>query len=541
MRKKEIIFEVISFLKKYQARLYIAFASLVTVVSCVMTIGIKIRKFIDSDVHFKTDSLSGILILIVIFGCASFLRSYIINSTAEYAANDVKKKAFETLLELKTSKIDEFTYSDLQTRVNSDSESISKIIIDLTSFYIRNALSTVGGIIFMFFTSIKLSLIAFFVIGSITFLSSRISKTVRKLARDAEDAKQKASNLVFESIINNKVISSFGVENLIKQHFYKVNTETIEKIDLRLRFRSIFFAGVITSMLVTIISIIWLGTLEVEKGMMTQGLLASFLFYSFIAATSFGGIIEMMSDLEKNLANCERVFDIINLNEQSQEDQNVSLDLSSDIVMENISYSYDAENLRKTIDNINITFPNGKFSVITGKSGIGKTTILNLIMGLYKPISGNIIVAGKKFSNLAPKMWKHNLSYVPQDNLLFSGTILENITFFADNPDIGKVNKILKGLVMDEFVESLPNKLNTNIGSLASKISGGQKQRIAIARALYASPKILILDEATSQLDENTETKVLEFIKSFSKDITIICVAHRKGAISMSDNLVSIK
>lgn len=541
MKKQNLIFRILSFLKSYRLRLLIAGTSLITVVGCTLLLGYEIQKYIDTNSKINPSTLISTTIIVLVFGMASFLRSYIINSTAEFASNDVKREAFNKLLKMDATNFDEFKYSDLSSRINTDSELISKIIIDFTSFYIRNALTTIGGIVLMFSNSFKLSIGVFAVIALITFIATTISKKVRNLSKKSEDAKQKVSNLVFESIINYKVIFSFNASNNLNCFFDKLNVDAKNKINDRLKFRSIFFASVITSLLLIITAIVWFGSVEVENGNLTSGKLVSFLFYSFLTSVSFGGIIEMMNDLQKNLAGAERIFEIIDYKTYNKEENKLlELDNFETIKLNNISYKYSKDNKTNIIDNVNVSFIENKLNVIQGTSGVGKTTILNIILGLYKPLNGEIIIGKNKFNYLTPKMWGNKISYVPQDNLLFSGTILENVSFFDLNPDLDKINKIITGLNLNKLITSLSDGMNSDIGSLATKISGGQKQRIAIARALYTSPKILILDESTSQLDEKTENDILDYITSFSDDLTIICVAHRKEAIKRADNLINL-
>ena len=545
MTNKELRFAVLSFLKPYKLRLIFGAISLVTVVSCMLMLGYSIKHFIDHGFGLTSNEapIIHILVLTTIFGVASFFRSYIINSTAEFAANDVKRAAYTTLLSLDSKQIDEFSFADLSARINSDTDAISRVIIDSTSFFLRNAMTTIGGIVLMFLNSPKLSSIAFIVIAIITICASLLSRKVRSLAKTAEMAKAKTSSLVFETIVNNKVINAYSKQKTIENYFDKLNESAKQKIVERLKFRSIFFASVITSMLLTIGSIVWYGSLEVIAGNMSSGTLASFLFYSFMTATSFGGIMEMINDQQKNLANCERIFDILALSGSSTQrsKDRIKLGTKGFIELKNISYNYtQKDNTTKVISNLSLKLEIGKFTVITGHSGVGKTTLLQLIMGIYQFNDGIISISGKDYKNISPDIWGAKLAYVPQDNMLFSGTILENISFFDDNISLKEVDRILKGLDLATYISTLKDGVNTDLGSMATKISGGQKQRLAIARALLSKPDILILDETTSQLDEATEANVLDFIKNELSSRTVICVAHRRGAIDKADSVVSL-
>lgn len=534
MKSKRILLEILKLLKPFKARLIIAGISLVTIVSCLLAIGWLVKNLVDTNIHHDKTPLY-LIPLIILFGIGSFLRSYIINSTSELAADIIRKKAFISVLSLRTSQLETYSFSDIASRINSDVDYIARVIIDITSFFVRNSFTTIGGIIFMFINSIKLSLISFGSILIITLFTTKFSKYVKMLARNAEEAKSTTSNLVLESIINNKVISAFCSEDRVLQYYENLNSIRLEKINDRLKFRALFFASSIVAILLTVSFLIWYGNLEVAKNNLTTGTLASFLFYALMTAMSFGGIIEMLNELEKNLVNCERVFELIQAEEKAT--QKIDIESADFIELSNIYYNY-KESEKEILSNLNIKIETNKFTVLTGESGKGKTTILNLLMGLYQAKSGQIIIGSQKYEKIFPEYWNQKLSYVPQDNMLFSGSILDNITFFSSSPNLEKIKYITEGLDLSRFINNLPKGLFSNVGNLASKISGGQKQRIAIARALYFDPEIVILDEATSQLDEPTEFKVINFIKTYLKNKTIICVAHRRGAIELADQVI---
>ncbi|MDX1923673.1 MAG: ABC transporter ATP-binding protein [Rickettsiaceae bacterium] len=544
INNKDLLIRILNLLRPFRLKLIFAAISLIAVVICLLSIGRVIKKFIDDSASIMP--FYQLVILIISFGAASFVRSFFVNIIAEYAASNAKKDAYVSMLYLDVNKIDNYSFSDLASRINSDSEQISKVVTDLVSFFIRNSLTSLGGVIMMLLTSPKLSLMSFLVIGIITFCARLLSKKIRELAAKAESAKSIASNIVLESVINYRVIRAFSAESAMIEYFDKLNIDAQNKVALRLKYRSIFFASTITSMLLTITGIVWYGNVQVQSGLLSSGTLASFLFYAFMTSVSFGGIIEMMGDLDKSMVKCSRLFEIISEKSESSSKDIISLKNESFLELRNISYFFSSGTISEgkkndIISNINIKFEVGKFSVITGRSGLGKTTLLNLIVGIYSPEGGEFLVGSRTYKKFSPEMWGDNLAYVPQDPMLFSGTIIDNITFFEKNPDHKKVMEILEGLDLKEFVESLENGVFSETGSLSTKISGGQKQRIAIARALYKEPELLIMDEATSQLDEATETRLLNFVKKTLSGKTIICVAHRRGAIEKADIIINLE
>lgn len=549
MGNQELILKILTFLKPYRLRLLTAIMALLIVVSSLLSLGYVVKDYIDQSFGKNLQSnsaLYSIIFLTLVFGFGSFLRSLIINTTAEIAGNDIKKIAFKKLSSLNLETIDKYSYSDLSSRVCNDSDFITKVIIDSTSFFIRNILMCVGSIILMFSTSPQLSFFALIVIIILAATANILGKKTRILAKTSEQSKSLISGFVFESLSNIKTIIAFGKQDLLNSHFDNLNSHTLSLNLKRLKARSIFFGIVITSILLTLVSLIAYGSYLISINDITSGTLASFIYHSFLMATSFGGLIEMLSEMQKNLANCERIFELIEIKEPNNFEDLKIIDLSnaSNVEFKNIEFTYKTHNNSTSQKKIyNLTIPLGKFTTIIGPSGSGKTTLLSILLGLYHFDKGEVIIGKQTFNSLYPKAWAGKIAYVPQDNILFSGTIWENLTFFShDNINFTKeeVLSLISELGLADYINSLPNKLAHNLGNLASQISGGQKQRIAIARAILARPEILILDEATSQLDAETENIVLATINKYMKGKTIICVAHRESSMKIADQIIKL-
>ncbi|MDX2049681.1 MAG: ABC transporter ATP-binding protein [Rickettsiaceae bacterium] len=539
MKNQKIIYEILRLIFPYKYKMLLAFVALIAVVACQVGIGYAIKAFVDGQFQFN-DALIRLLSFVVILAFASFVRAYIVNSVSELAANSAKRSGFCALLSFDQDNLSKYTYSDLLSRINEDSEHIATLIINITSFFVRNFLATIACIICMFTLSLKLTVILFIIIVILVCFAVLSGRFLKELTQSAESAKSLASEIIMESIINHKVINIFCSQNEVIAHYDSLNNIAILKAIRRIWLRAMFFAFIIGLILLTLIFIVWIGNLEVSSGRMTHGSFASFMIFGIVASFSFGGVIEMLSSLEKNLVKSERILNIISENYQITGEEQIDISKNKRLSLRNISFSYKNDKHNKILSDVSIDIELGKFNVIIGKSGLGKTTILNLIAGLYRPDMGFFDLDGKKFTTFSPKNWQGHLSYVPQDSLLFSGNIIDNITFFSPEPDIDLCNQMIRGLDLDDFVNALESGIFSSIGDLSTKISGGQKQRIAIARALYVNPSILILDEATSQLDEKTESKILDFVLEKMKNKTVISAAHRSVSIKKAQKLIDL-
>ncbi|MDX1916611.1 MAG: ABC transporter ATP-binding protein [Rickettsiaceae bacterium] len=538
----QIIYKILARLALFKVRLFFAGCALIAVVFLMLNIGGLARDFVD---HAGSNiQVVEILVCGVLFGFASFWRSYLINTISEFTALIIKKEAYLSLISSSCSQVESESFSEQAIIINSDSDQIAKLITDLFSFLVRNIIMGVGSIILMLALSVKLSLGVLMIIISLSCFAKIFDQKIRALIKDVELAKANNSNFVTESIINHKIIHIFNTQNNMSNFFNQLAKDYEITLTKRIKLRALFFASIVSLMLIFTSLLVWYGTLEELKGNMTSGDLVSFFFYAGLGMMSFGGIIELLSNLDKTFASCQRIFSIIeNQGGKISQDQE-KLELSGYLDLNSIEYKYstglDAGGLIH-LGPFNFRILFGKFNVLVGPSGSGKTTILNLLMGVYKPYSGKFLN-----NNIAIKNLNQNTSnvsylyYVPQDSMLFGASIKDNISFFEENPDIDFIKQILLGLGLEEFLDSLSLGIETNIGSLATKISGGQKQRIAIARALYQKPEILILDEATSQLDKDNENKVLDYLLEFMKDKTIIASAHRQNMIERADIVIDI-
>ncbi len=538
---KSLIFKILELLSSSKLNIAFAGISLITVVFCMLSVGHIMRDFIDQpNMHLP---LYKLITMIVIFGFASFCRSFFVNTVAEYAVLRAKQMAYEAVLSAHSREMHNLSFSDIAYSINSDSEQIGKIIIDVASFLIRNFITTLGGIFFMFWINPKLSSMLIVIIVLLGIGASIINKKIRSLVRYAESAKMLSVGLVVESIINYKVIRAFNAKESMIRHFSSLSQDYQIKMVRRLQFRSIFFASIITTLLIIISFLVWYGNLQVQMGLLSSGSLVSFLFYAFISVTSFGGVIEVISNLDQSIASCSRIFSIISLAPEYSEEKHIKLDEAKFIEFHDIIYSFNTKDTQRyhPVGPINLKIELGKFNVIVGKSGCGKTTILNLLLGIYQPNQGEFRLGKTKYNAIYPSYWEGcNIAYVPQEPMLFEGTIMDNISLFASDPRKSQISEIIKGMEMQEFIQSLPDGILSNIGSLSSKLSGGQKQRIAIARALYHDPDILVIDEATNQLDELTESKILTFLLSQLSSKTIICAAHGSRVIARADIVINL-
>ncbi len=447
---------------------------------------------------------------------------------------------YKHLLKLPQQFFDTMRVGEIISRVN-DAVKIRAFINETIVGLIVNVFIVFFSFALMFIYSWKLALIMSTIIPFYVVLYWVVNSLNKKQERKLMEGTAELESQLVESINSVKTIKQFGIED-----FANIKTETRFITLLHTVYRSgtnsIFstFSSEFLTRLFTIV-ILWVGSYFVLDNRITPGELLSFYALIGYFTAPMASLISMNKTIQNALIAADRLFDIMDLKrEEEGEKMELKPDFIGDIRFDNVSFSYGTRT--DVFKQFNLTIPKGKLTAIIGESGSGKTTLAVLLQKLY-PISGGKIYIGDHnidyFTNASLRRW---ISSVPQQLSLFSGSIVENIAVGEFNPDLERVVHICKTLGMLDFVEKLPNGFATQIGENGATLSGGQKQRLAIARALYKEPEILILDEATSSLDSESEDFVQQTIgRLIESGKTIVVIAHRLSTVVNADQIVVLQ
>ena len=289
-----------------------------------------------------------------------------------------------------------------------------------------------------------------------------------------------------------------------------------------------------------IVAVIWYGAMLVQQGEMTVGVLISFVLYTTFIGGSIAGLGDIYSQLQRAVGASERVMEILNEPDERHEDV-APASLKGDIEYRNVSFAYPTRSEVTTLRNINLTIQSGEKVALVGPSGSGKSTLVSLLMRFYEPGEGSIRVAGMDSRSYPLTAYRRNIGIVPQEVILFGGTIRENIGYGRPGASEEEILEAARLANAMEFITQMPQGLDTVVGDRGVKLSGGQRQRVAIARAILKNPAILILDEATSSLDAGSEKLVQEALEHLMKDRTTVIIAHRLSTIRKADRILVVK
>lgn len=480
-------------------------------------------------------------LMIVFYFCSSIL-SYIISiimvKTARNVVYSLRKDAFDTLLNLPLSYFDKNSIGDVLSKITYDIDTMgSTLSTDLIN--ILTSIVTLVGSFFMMFTISKKLLLIFFITIPMSAISTKyITNKTRPLFRKRAKKIGDLNGFVEENISGLKIIKAYNKESKSIDEFRNINKNAVDA------YYNAEYYGSMTVALISFINNISLafistiGSILYLKNEMSLGQISSFVLYSRKFSGPIKEISNLISDMQSSFAASERVFRFID--EKREEDDKVDAvkleKVHGKIDMQNVTFSYDLN--EKVLENLNINAKPNTVVAIVGPTGCGKTTIINLIMKFYNRDNGQILVDDKNIDDITKKSMRQAYAMVLQDTWLFEGSIYENIAYGNENATLEDVKRVAKLAQIDDFIEKLPNGYNTIISGNGDNISKGQKQLINIARAMLIDAKMLILDEATSNIDSKTEIQIQNALLEIMKGKTCFIIAHRLSTIKNADQIL---
>ncbi len=475
-----------------------------------------------------------IIIVTLIKGLATYTHSYQMSKIAHAIIAKLQTQMFEKLMYLNMKFYNDSKSGNLISRLINDTYYLRLAIVKSVTGIIKDVLVIIFLLGNMFYQSWTLTLFAFFAFPLALWPIRKIGKSIRKITYTIQSEIAVFSNVLAESIKGIKQVKSYTKENFEKNRAF----ETIGLIQKYFT-RSAFISNRLSPLMEFIGSLaialsIYAGGVFVLNETMTTGQFMSFLVSLLLAYQPVKALGNLNISVQEGLAGAERIFKLLDTSEKKMEkvSQKNNVILNGDVILKDISFGYDEKNI---LHNINIKIPKNKRVAIVGLSGSGKSTIANIIARFFDNYSGEIIIDSKNIKHMHLKDLRKNISMVTQETILFNDTIANNIKYGKLDANYKEIENVARLSGITEFSENLENKLETVIGESGVKLSGGQRQRIAIARAIIKDAPILILDEATSSLDNITEKEIYKTIKNLMKNKTILIISHRLSTIEDSD------
>ncbi|MBS1647867.1 MAG: ABC transporter ATP-binding protein [Bacteroidetes bacterium] len=483
-----------------------------------------------------------LLILFAFQAIFSFFRVITFTSFTENMLVSIRQAAYSKLIQMPMRFFSERQVAELNSRLASDITQISESFTTNIAEFFRQSAVIIGGTIIICLMSWKMALVMLSVIPVIAILTLFFARYIRNISKQVQDKIAESNIVTGEGLQGISNVKTFTNEYFEISRYNKI-TQDIMRLAMKGGLaRGAFFSFIIFCLLGAIIFIVYIGITMTLQGELPAAKMMSFLFYTVFVAASIGGIAEQVAAIQRAIGATERVMDIIdgeaekiNLLPQPSER------LKGKIEFCEVGFSYPSRADFTVLKKVTFNIESGNMLALVGPSGSGKSTIASLLLRFYEPQNGTILIDGKDIRSYDLTDYRSNIAVVPQDVLLFGGTIKENIAYGKAHATDNEIAEAAKQANAWDFIQSFPDKFETKVGERGVQLSGGQRQRIAIARAILKNPSILILDEATSSLDSESERLVQEALDKLMKGRTSIVIAHRLATIRNADKIIVLE
>ncbi|MDI1255745.1 MAG: ABC transporter transmembrane domain-containing protein [Flavobacterium sp.] len=495
----------------------------------------------NKDIAQANKIAIGLVVILFLQSICSFFRlSLFVNFTENTLAN-IRLALYGNLIKLPMTFFSQKRVGELNSRLSSDISQIQDTLTTTIAEFLRQFILIIGGIIFLAVISIKLTLMMLSIVPLVAVAAVIFGRFIRKYSKKTQDAIAESQVIVEETLQGISNVKAFANE-WYEIARYQAKIKEIVKIAIKGgQYRGYFASFIIMCLFGSIVAVVWYGvTLIISGDMKDVGQLVSFVLYSIFVGASFGGIAELYAQIQKAIGATERVFELLDETPEkiNSIQQKITEKLRGEIAFKNVAFSYPARKEIQVLKGVSFTAEFGQKVALVGPSGAGKSTISSLLLRFYDIESGEILIDNKNIFDYELENLRGNMSIVPQDVILFGGSIRENIAYGKPDATEEEIIIAAKQANAFNFIEGFPEKFDTLVGERGIKLSGGQRQRIAIARALLKNPSILILDEATSSLDSESEKLVQEALETLMEGRTSIIIAHRLSTIRNADKIL---
>lgn len=539
-------FRIFKYAKNHKWKFFLGliflFLTSATALTFPKLMGMLVDCVTNKDLSKANEIALGLMVILGLQAIFSFFRISLFVNFTENSLSNIRFALYENLIKLPMSFYSQKRVGELNSRISADISQLQDTFSTTIAEFLRQFILIIGGFVILGSISPKLTLMMLAIVPIVAVAAVIFGRFIRKYGKKTQDKVAESQVIVEETLQGISNVKAFANEWYEIQR-YKNKIREIVKIAIKGgQYRGYFASFIILCLFGCVVAVVWYGiTLTIKGEVEGVGDLISFVLYTTFIGASFGGIAEMYAQIQKAVGATERVFELL---EETPEEINAKPRLSSvekikgNVAFNNVAFSYPSRKEVQVLKDVNFNAEFGQRIAIVGPSGAGKSTISSLLLRFYDITSGEILVDGKNIYDYDLENLRGNMSIVPQDVILFGGTIRENIAYGNPNASEEEIIAAAKQANAFNFVDGFPEKFETLVGERGVKLSGGQRQRIAIARALLKNPSILILDEATSSLDSESEKLVQEALEVLMEGRTSIIIAHRLSTIRNADKIL---
>jgi ABC transporter fused permease/ATP-binding protein len=483
-----------------------------------------------------------LIAMLLVHAFFSYFRIYLFAYVGENALADMRKETYARLITLPMKFFSNRRVGELASRLSADLSQIQDAVTSTFAELLRQIITFIVGVAILFTISSKLTFMMLSVFPVLIAVAVFIGRFIRRLARKAQDQLAESGTIVEETLQGITNVKAFANEKFEINRYGRSIADVVKLALKNAKLRGAFASFIIFGMFGAIVLVIWYGAHLIQSNEITVGSLTSFIMYTMYVGGSMAGFAELYSQLQKTIGATQRVRELLRELPESVDltTQIVQPEfkISGKVAFDGVAFSYPSRKELPVLRNISFTIQPGQKIAVVGPSGAGKSTMVNLLLRFYSPDSGKILVDDRHMQEFPLTQLRLQMAFVPQDILLFGGSIRENILY--GNPKASEEEMMAAAMKAHahEFVSSFPEKYDTIVGERGIRLSGGQRQRIAIARAILKNPAILLLDEATSSLDSESERLVQDALEALMENRTTFVIAHRLATIKHADTIL---
>jgi ATP-binding cassette, subfamily B, bacterial MsbA len=498
--------------------------------------------FIDRNRAVLDRIAIALVVLFTIQAGLNYAQTYLLSAVGERVVAGLRRELFSKLLDMPPGFFAERRTGELTSRLTTDIGLLQGVLSHQIAEFSRQMLALVGGIILLTLMQPKLTVTALGVVPLVVGSALYFGRRLRRMTVSVQDRVADATAVAEEAFSQIRTVQSFVQEPAERQRYGDRIGESVRAALVRAKIRGVFFGVLTFSTFVGIVFVLWQGGLQVLEGRLTPGELVQFLLYTITIAAAIGALASFFSSYQEAVGAAERVFEILEMRPTiSNPDSPLPLPSPArgNVAFEGVYFRYQrAPSLPWILEDISLTCRPGEVVALVGPSGGGKTTLVSLLPRFWDVDGGRVLLDNVDVRHLRLAELRNAIGIVPQDPALFSGTIRDNIAYARPGASAADVEAAARGAHAHEFIERLPQGYDTLVGERGVKLSGGQRQRVAIARAILKNPAVLILDEATSNLDTESERLIEDALGQLLVGRTTLIIAHRLSTVRRADRLI---
>lgn len=536
---------LLPFMRPYTGLILAAAVALVLTAGVSLILPLAVRRVVDG---FETSASTlldsyflAALCIAALLALGTGLRYYLVTRLGERVVADIRKAVFDRMIDMSPAFYEKIMTGEVLSRITTDTTLILSVIGSSVSVALRNVLIFLGGLVLLFITSPKLTMLVLLIVPGVIIPIVVLGRRLRVLSRENQDWIAASSGNASEALLSVQTVQAFTGEQSSKDTFSEVTEQSFQSAKARILTRAMMTVIVIALIFSGVVMVLWIGARDVRADLMSIGALVQFVIYAVMVAGSVGALSEIWGELQRAAGATERLVELLNAEDSVDDPENPVLlpsERKGAIGFHDVTFHYPSRPDSAALDGVSFEIAPGETVAVVGPSGAGKTTVLQLLLRFYDPSSGRISIDGHNIAEMARSDFRQSIALVPQDAVIFAATARENIRFGRPSATDAEVEAAAKAAAAHDFLKALPDGYDSYVGERGVMLSGGQKQRIAIARAILRDASILLLDEATSALDAESERLVQKAVDELSQDRTTLIVAHRLATVKKADRIL---